>query len=198
MTVGVSQHTLTYYPQDPNAVDRIKLGILIPQRNPALNPGNLIPNMTFNSIQNYANPSLSNGTPYFNQNTIYQLSDALSKVTGTHSFKADVYFQRPKKIQSASPDTRGTLSFGTDANNALDANNSYANALLGNYDTYADATARPQGNFLFTNLEFFVQDTWRARRNLTLDYGVRFYHDPPQYDGRNQLASFSLAAYNQS
>ena len=196
ITVGVSQNTLTFYPEDPNAVNRIKLGILIPQRNPALNPGNLIPNMTFSSIQNYANPSLNNGTPYFNQNTIYQFSDALSKVSGTHNSKVGVYFERTEKIQSASSETRGAVSFNTDGNNALDANNSYANALLGNYDTYAEATGKPQGKFLFTNLEFFVQDTWRLRRNLTLDYGIRFYHDPPQYDARNQLASFSLGAYD--
>ena len=196
VTVGVSQNTLTFFPQDPGAVDRVKLGILIPQRNPSLNPNNIIPNMTFSSIQNYANPSLNNGTPYFNQNTIFQVSDALSKISGTHSFKTGVYFERTKKIQSASPDVRGTVSFNTDGNNALDANNSYANALLGNYDTYSEATARPQGNFLFTNLEFFFQDTWKVRSNLTLDYGIRFYHDPPQYDARNQLASFSLAAYN--
>jgi hypothetical protein len=196
VTLGVSQNTLTYYPQDPNAVNRTKLGILIPQRNPALNPGDLIPNMSFGGIQNAANPSLSNGTPYFNQNTIFQMSDSLSKVSGSHTSKAGVYFERTQKIQSADAATRGTLSFSADSNNALDSNNAYANALLGNYDSYAEATARPQGNFLFTNLEFFVQDTWRVRHNLSLDYGVRFYHDAPQYDARNQLASFSLAAFD--
>ena len=196
VTFGVSQNTLTYYPEDLSKVDRTKLGILIPQRNPALNPLNLIPNMSFGGIQNAANPSLSNGTPYFNQNTIYQLSDSLSKVSGSHTLKTGIYFERTQKIQSADSATRGTVSFNADGNNALDANNAYANALLGNYDTYAEATARPQGNFLFTNLEFFFQDTWKVRNNLTLDYGVRFYHDPPQYDERNQLASFSLAAYD--
>jgi len=42
---------------------------------------------------------------------------------------------------------RGNISFNTDANNPGDANNSYANALLGNYDSYAEATGRPQGNY---------------------------------------------------
>ena len=62
LTAGVSQNTLTFYPEDPDKVNRTKLGILIPQRNPALNPTDLIPNMTFGGIQNAANPSLCPGS----------------------------------------------------------------------------------------------------------------------------------------
>lgn len=196
LTVAASQNTLTFSAQDPGKVNRNTLGILIAQRNPALNPDNVIPNMTFGGIQNAANPSLNDGIPYFNQNTIYHFADNISKVWGTHTFKTGIYAERTQKIQSASSATRGTLSFAADGNNALDANNAYANALLGNYDTYAEATARPQGNFLFSNTEVFLQDTWRAKRDLSVDYGVRFYHDPPQYDSRLQLASFLLSAYN--
>ena len=196
LTVAASQNTLTFYPQDPAKVDRSLLGITIPQRNPSLNPLNLIPNMTFGGIQNAANPSLNDGTPYFNQNTIFHLADNVSKLWQTHTFKTGVYFERTQKLQSASSSTRGSISFGTDGNNALDANNAYANALLGNYDTYAEATARPQGDFLFTNTEIFFADTWRVKRNLSLDYGIRFYHDPPQYDARHQLASFLMSAYD--
>ncbi|MDQ6678733.1 MAG: Plug and carboxypeptidase regulatory-like domain-containing protein, partial [Acidobacteriota bacterium] len=170
VSVAVSQNTLTFTPFDVSKVDRTKLGIDIPQRNPALNPLNLIPNMTFGGIQNYANPSLNNGTPYFNQNTIYSVTDNISKIEGTHTFKVGVYYEHTQKIQSASPQTSGSLSFGTDGNNPNDANNAYANALLGNFDTYSEATARPVGNFLFTNLEFYLQDSWRVSRRLSLDW----------------------------
>src|SRR5689334_3183838 len=78
LVVGVSQNTLYYYPDDYSKVDRVKLGIVIPQRNPSLNPFNVIPNMTFGSVQNAANPSLSNGVPYWNRNTIYSLVDNVS------------------------------------------------------------------------------------------------------------------------
>lgn len=197
-TVAYSQNTLTYFPLDPTKLDRTKLGINIAQRNPALNPDNLIPNMTFGGIPNAANPSLSDGTPYFNQNTIMSFVDNVSKVSKTHTYKFGFYFEHTQKIQSANASTRGTLNFTNDANNPLDSNNAYANALLGNYDTYAEATARPKGNFLFTNTEFYMQDTWRLRKNLSLDYGIRFYHDPPQYDANGQLASFTTAAYKQA
>jgi hypothetical protein len=91
---------------------------------------------------------------------------------------------------------RGNISFNQDTNNPLDANNSYANALLGNYDSYAEATRRPQGKYLFTNTEWFFQDDWKMKGNLSFSYGIRFYHDPPQFDTRYQLASFSPAAWD--
>ncbi len=195
-SVAVSQNTLTYAPLNPSLVDRTALGITIPQRNPSLNVLNAIPDMTFSGIQNYANPSMSDGTPYFNQNTIYSFIDNVSKVWGTHSLKVGLYFEHTQKIQSANAFTRGSISFNQDGNNALDTNEPYGTALLGNYDSYAESTGRPQGNYKYTNTEWFIQDTWHVRSNLSLDYGVRFYHDQPQYDARHQLASFSMAAYN--
>jgi hypothetical protein len=122
--------------------------------------------------------------------------DNLSKVWRTHTVKTGVFFERPRKLQNASAMTRGSIAFGQDGNNPLDANNAYGTALLGNYDSYAEATGNPQGDYRFINLEWFVQDTWRVRKNLALDYGVRFYHDPPRYDARHQIGSFSMAAYN--
>jgi len=193
---AVSQNTLTFSPEFPDLVNRTKLGINIPQRNPSLNPLNLIPDMTFSSIQNYANPTMNDGTPYFNQNTIYSLIDNVSKIYGTHTFKLGIYYEHTQKRQSASPPIRGNISFNTDSNNPGDSNNSYANALLGNYDSYAEATGRPQGNYIFTNTEWFFQDDWKVKSNLSFSYGVRFYHDIPQYDARSQLASFSPAAWD--
>jgi len=189
-------NTLTFTPLNLAAVDRKTLGIDIPQRNPALNPVDIIPNMTFSSIQNYANPTMYNELPYWNTNPIYQLNDNVSKVWETHTFKLGFFYEHNQKLHKAIVPIRGNLSFNTDGNNALDANNSYANAILGNYDSYAEATAQPQGNYQYTNTEWFFQDTWRAKPGLSLDYGVRFYHDPPQYDARHQLASFSIGAYS--
>jgi hypothetical protein len=194
---GVSQNTLTYYPEDYSKVDRTKLGINIPQRNPALNPYNMIPNMTFGSVQNAANPSMSDGTPYWNRNTIYSVVDNVSKIWGTHTLKFGVYLERTRKVQFANAATRGSIKFDKDnTNNILDANDAYANALLGNFDSYAEATGRPRGDYRFANSEFYAQDTWRLKRRVSLDYGVRFYADPPQYDKKRQLHSFLPALYD--
>lgn len=200
ISVASSFNQLTYGPQGSAlaAVDRTKLGITLPERNPALNVENLIPDMSFSGIQNYANPSMSTGTPYLNQNAIYSFTDNLSKIAGRHTIKAGVYLEKTAKVQSANAATFGTISFNQDGNNQYDANNPYGTALLGFYDSYGEATGRPQGIWKFTNLEWFLQDTWKVSSRLSLDYGVRFYHDEPQYDKRGQLSSFSPTLFNPS
>jgi len=194
-SVAFSQNTLTFDPLDVGVLDRTKTGINIAQRNPSLNPLNMIPNMTFGGIANAANPSFNQNFPYINQNTIYSVIDNVSKISRTHTYKFGIYFEHTLKLQNSGSRIRGELSFSADGNNPLDSNNAYANALLGNYDTYQEATARPAGRFLFTNTEFYFQDTWKVASNLTVDYGVRFYRDPPQYDANGQLASFNAGAF---
>lgn len=188
---GLSQNKLYFHPADPQAVSREATGILVPQFNPGLNPAGIIPNMTFGGgVGNPVNASMSDGIPYYNSNTIFSLVENLSKVHGTHVFKFGVYLERTRKDQSANAATRGRIAFDRTGSNPLDTNHPFANALLGIYRDYSEATARPQGHYRFTNLEWYFQDAWRVRPRLLLDYGVRFYHDMPQYDARLQLATF--------
>jgi hypothetical protein len=193
---GVSQNKLFYFPEQPDKVRRATTGIDLGQWYPDLNPDGYIPNMTFASVPNYANPTMANGLPYYNSNTIFSIVENLTKLAGRHAFKFGVYFERTRKDQSANAPTRGAISFDRNVNNPLDTNYAYATALLGYYNSYSEATARPQGQFRFTNLEWYFQDAWRVKRRLLIDYGVRFYHNMPQYDARNQLASFVPGLYD--
>jgi hypothetical protein len=43
---------------------------------------------------------------------------------------------------------------------------------------------------LYNQLEFYVQDNWKATNRLTLDYGMRFVHQQPQYDQFQQQSNF--------
>jgi hypothetical protein len=193
---AASYNTLAFYPEYPNLVSRTKLGVDIAQRNPSLNPLDLIPDMSFSGIQHYADPTMNDRTPAYNRNMIYSLIDNVSKIHGTHTFKMGLYYEHTQKVQNASAATRGNISFNTDGNNPLDSNNAYANALLGNYDSYSEATGGPMGNYLYTNTEWFFQDDWKVKSNLSLSYGIRFYDDPAQYEAGHQLSSFSPAAWN--
>jgi hypothetical protein len=196
VNVGFTQNKLLGNPLFPERVQRKTTGIEVPQWNPSINPAGFIPNMTFGGVSNAANPSMNNPMPYFTDCNIYSFVDNASKIWKTHTFKFGLYFEWMTKDQYAGVPNRGAVAFDVDRNNPLDSNQAYANALLGNYANYAEASALPMGLFRFRNLEFYGQDTWRVTGRLTLDYGLRFYRDPPMYDVRDQLAAFVPGYYN--
>lgn len=194
---GVSQNKLVFYPKDPEALSRKATGIDIPQWNSSVNPMGWIPNMTFSSVPNYANPSVHNSMPYYNTNTIFNFVENLSKIYGTHSITGGVYLERTRKDQSSSAPIRGAISFDRNQNvNPLDTNYAYATALLGYYNSYQEANAWVQGHYRYTNFEWFIKDQWRVRSGFTVDYGVRFYRDMPEYDKRKQIAAFAPDRYD--
>ncbi len=165
---------------------------------------NYIPNLGFGGATPNQ-PSYSNGNPeYSNNNVIDTFTDNLSKVWGQHSLKGGIYGEFNRKVQPCGSagcnGYTGAYSFTTDANNPLNTNDGYANALLGYYDTYTEWTAKIVVNDTFWNVEFYLQDNWRITKRLTLDIGARFYHQTPEVDKEagNQFAYFNSALYNRS
>jgi hypothetical protein len=103
------------------------------------------------------------------------------------------------KLQPNGAAYPGSFNFSPDSNNAiLNTGNGYANAFLGYVDVYQQATARATFNVAYWNAEFYVQDNWKVNRRLTLDYGVRFYHQPSQNDMNNTFSNFFPSQYSAS
>jgi hypothetical protein len=128
--------------------------------------------------------------PYENFNDIYSFVDNISKTHGAHNLKAGFYYERTRKFQVGGKNPRGAFDFSSNSNNVFDSKDGFANALLGNFNSYSEGTVRINGDWRFYNLEMYVQDNWRVSRRLTLDLGLRLYVLPPQTDKNQTIATF--------
>ena len=92
--------------------------------------------------------------------------DNVSKVWGAHSIKAGVYIEHTEKFQVGGKNPRGAFDFSSTTTNPFDSGDGFSNALLGVINTYSEGTARVNGDWIFNNLEFYVQDNWRVSKRL--------------------------------
>ena len=51
------------------------------------------------------------------------------------------------------------------------------------------------GKYHYKTYEWFAQDNWKVRPNLSIDYGMRFSVIQPWYDDENQIAGFDPTKY---
>ncbi len=119
-------------------------------------------------------------------NNTIQMSDDLSKVLGTHTLKAGGGFHFDQVNINPDAIYNGAFSF-TGAETGSD----FADFLLGVPSSYS------QGDSLAFYLRnryagIYVQDSWRARPRLTLNYGLRWDMLPPWREKYNQLQTLVL------
>jgi hypothetical protein len=194
---GPSQNNLTLDPVDPNAGTYSGIGLTYKLPWP-YNPYQFInigfggtPNQSFGAINAYAQ------FPYKNSNTTFDFIDNVSKVWGKHLVKTGLFFQRSRKDQAAGGSMN--IQFSNNTSNPNNAGHPFANALLGNFNTYSQPQRDIfQGQYRNTNIEWYLQDNFKLFPRLTLDYGLRFYWVQPQYDARLQAGYFNPALYNPS
>jgi len=92
----------------------------------------------------------------------------------------------------------GTYYFGSDRANPLDTNYAYSNALIGSAFAYGDDNTKLVNHAHYSQVEWYLQDTWKVSRRLTLDYGLRFYRVGDLNSQGASLGLFDTASYNSS
>ena len=117
------------------------------------------------------------------------ISLSLTKVQGEHNYKTGYYYFRSYQRRGQG-NILGTINFQNDTNNPLDTSYGFANAALGIFSSYSQLSRWGEGAYLAVNHEAFIQDNWRLNRTVTLDYGVRFIHQAPQYDSYGFSSNF--------
>jgi hypothetical protein len=147
--------------------------------------------------------------PYANHEDLYALQDNVSKVQGNHVWKIGAYWSTNAKDEfnnggndrpafpAGNPFTCPTTGAPVGCVSGVNTNNQLANILLpGNIFNSSENSVNGLAQVIWHDFEWYVGDTWKVKRNLTLSYGFRwsFYREP--YSQTNTWASFSLANWS--
>jgi hypothetical protein len=152
-----------------------------------------IPNVSVTGFASITGPSFALLSP----TTDITFQNTLTWVKGNHSLRSGVAISRNRKDQNGRAPYFGAVAFNP-SGNPNSTSNALADALLGNFRTYNEASADPVGFFRFTTYQGFVSDTWRLKSNLSVELGLRYEYTTPTYAQGNNLVNFDPSRYDPS
>jgi len=187
-----------------NGVDRTSLGVdypyIIPGGAASKDIAEKIPTLILSGFEQVS------GLPYPSGSVghVYTVQDVMTKISGTHTIKAGVWFEHDGENDHdqvrVSPgggvgnNLNGQFEFN--ASNPYTTGSPLADALLGNFDNYSELGWRNQTPWKSDQIGFFGQDSWKVTRRLTLNGGLRWDYFQPYLSKWNNFAMFDQLFYS--
>ena len=154
-----------------------------------------IPNLT---LQGGTGPQTFG--PYNDYNINHNALVNVTKIHGTHSIKFGATYYHYEKHENAGSGNQGTFAINNNGvpTGTLDFEQAWANFLLGRVGTFSQSSLDLTADILDNQFEYYAQDTWRMKPNLTLTYGFRhsFFRQPTSANGI--MENFYTGAYDPS
>jgi hypothetical protein len=139
--------------------------------------------------------------PYRDYNDDYNAFDNLTKTYGRHSLKFGVSYHWYQKNEDAARGNQGNFYFAdslptTDPATASPEWAEFANFLEGDVYLFAQTSLDYRAVIRQQQVEFYAQDQFRMKPNLTFTYGLRYSLFRAPTDANNNLSNFDPAAFN--
>ncbi len=152
--------------------------------------------------------SLNNSSAYpgYWSGFVYAWSNNITKTWGSHTFKAGIFIERSGQndgIQLTTASAPATVNQAgqfrfIDTGHPSTTGVAVANAALGFFNDYGETGAKTVTPWVATAWDWFVQDSWKASRKVTIEYGVRHSIWPPWGSRWGTLAMFHPDYYDPS
>jgi hypothetical protein len=168
---------------------------------------NLIPNIRFSTLNpQSAGQGVTNAPsftfdarfPFDGTDQVETTTDTVSWIKDKHTVKFGFYVERMARNVSVYSlyNTNGSFYFGSDKASAFDTGYAYSNLLTGAVQAYGEDSRRFANHARYNQIEWFAQDSWRASRRLTIDYGMRFQFLGTLSSAGTTMGFFDATKYN--
>jgi hypothetical protein len=137
--------------------------------------------------------------PFFGDDSLINITNNVTWIKGRHNTKFGFYFERSSRDTASTgtgAGTAGQFFFGSDTANPLDTGYAFSNMLYGTVQAYSQDNKKLINHGRYKQFEWFVQDTWKVTRRLTVDLGLRFQILGPVTSDGSILSAFSKEAYD--
>jgi hypothetical protein len=193
---------------DADKLSKTALGINLGQNNADQNALDLVPRVTGlssggsnNTFQLAQAPQITfdNRYPMNDRTGTWEGTENVTKIWNQHTFKVGAYYQAGRYLQSHTGSVfNGNFNFGVNTSSPYDTQYAYSNVLLGSYSSYQEGSTNANYAPHWQVLEWYGQDHWKLKPNLSLDFGVRFTYDLPTTLIAGQGAGFVPERYDPS
>ena len=158
-----------------------------------------VPSTNVIGIQGWGDDS---GIPFLTGDNTWQFADTVSKVHGKHSIRFGADIRRDDFDSAGNSFIRGAFSWNGQytSNPSLTSpgGTSAADFLLGDINLFDSALALAQTELRGTSQAYFIDDTWKATKKLTISAGLRYEYIQPYKEKHNNVANILWPAANET
>lgn len=145
--------------------------------------------------------ALTDSNPTLNRNQAQGISQSVSWLHGLHSFSFGYGYTRSDQSARTSTNGRGTLNFTGLATSQINSSGQavtgtgydLADLLLGSPQSSSIQYSQYSNYFQQNQFNFYAQDQWKLKPNLTLILGVRYEYFSPFAEKYGRAANLDIA-----
>ncbi len=145
--------------------------------------------------------SLTDSNPTLTRNQSQGVTQSISWLKGLHSLTFGYGYTRADQSSQTSSNGRGALNFTGLATSQIGANGQpvtgtgydLADLLLGSPQSSSIQYSRNSNYFRQNQINFYAQDQWKVKPNLTLLFGVRYEYFSPFSEKYGREANLDIA-----
>lgn len=163
-------------------------------------PSGFSPQASGQSVPNAPGYGFDSRWPFDGTDQVQTVSSNLTWVKGAHNVKAGIYLEKMARNVSvySTYNIAGSYYFGSDTASAVDTGYPYSNLVTGGFFAYGEDNIKQVNHARYTQWDWFVQDSWKVRRRLTLDLGMRFQWMGALHTAGQRLGLFSESSYDRN